>query len=75
MLALPEENRGAILGFIQSACVGGSALSTVIYGFIGEIVPLYIAFTVGTLISLVPMLYMCLNKVTREFIVDNKKMG
>ena len=75
MLALPEENRGAILGFIQSACVGGSALSTVIYGFIGEIVPLYIAFTVGTLISLVPMFYMCFNKVTREFIVNNKKMG
>ena len=75
MLALPEENRGAILGFIQSACVGGSALSTVIYGFIGEIVPLYIAFTVGTLISLVPMFYVCFNKVTREFIVNNKKMG
>ena len=71
MLALPQENRGAILGFVQSACVGGSALSTVIYGFIGEVVPLYVAFTVGTLISLVPMLYMCLNKVTREFIVNN----
>ena len=71
MLALPEENRGAILGFIQSASIGGSAFSTVIYGFIGEVVPLYVAFTVGTLISLVPMLYMCLNKVTREFIVNN----
>ena len=30
MLALPEENRGAILGFIQSASVGGTALSAVI---------------------------------------------
>jgi MFS family permease len=30
MLALPEENRGAIMGFIQSACVGGSALSAVL---------------------------------------------
>ena len=30
MLALPEENRGAILGFMQSASVGGTALSSVV---------------------------------------------
>ncbi len=71
MLALPEENRGAILGFFQSASIGGSALSTVIYGCLGEIFPLYIVFAVGTAISLIPMLYMCLNKVTREFIINN----
>ena len=71
MLALPEKNRGAILGFIQSASVGGSALSTLIYGCLGEIFPLYIVFAVGTAISLIPMLYMCLNKVTREFIINH----
>ena len=32
MLALPEENRSAILGVFRSASVGGSALSAVIYG-------------------------------------------
>ena len=71
MLAMPEENRGAILGFIQSASIGGSALSTVIYGCLGEIVPLYLAFAVGTFISLIPMLYMCFHRVTREFIVKH----
>ena len=71
MLALPEENRGAILGFIQSASVGGSALSAVIYGFLGEFFPLYIVFSVGSLISLAPMLYLCFNKRTKEFILSH----
>jgi len=71
MLALPERNRGAILGFIQSACVGGSALSTVIYGLLGDIFPLYIVFAIGTVLSLVPMLYVCAHPRTKEFVVSH----
>ena len=71
MLALPEENRGAIFGFIQSASVGGTALSAVIYGVLGDILPLYLVFTVGNLLSLVPMLYMCFNPRTREFVLTH----
>ncbi len=68
MLALPEENRGAILGFMQSASVGGSALSAVMYGVLGDVFPLYLVFVVGSAISLIPMLYMCLHPRTREFV-------
>ena len=68
MLALPEENRGAILGFIQSACVGGSALSAVLYGVLGDIFPLYLVFVAGTAISLIPMLFLCFHPRTKEFI-------
>lgn len=71
MLALPEENRGAILGFFSSASVGGTALSSVIYGFLGDMFPLYIVFSVGTLLSLAPMLFMCFNKNVKEFIITN----
>lgn len=71
MLALPMENRSAILGFIQSASVGGSALSTVLYGLLGDVFPLYLVFTVGSLISLVPMLYLCFHPRTREFVVEH----
>ena len=71
MLALPEENRGAILGFIQSASVGGTALSAVIYGFLGEAFPLHLVFAVGSLLSLAPMLYMCLNKRTKDFVLNH----
>ena len=71
MLALPEENRGAILGFIQSASIGGTALSTVIYGVLGDFFPLHLVFTVGTLISLAPMLYLCLNPRTKKFVLEH----
>jgi MFS family permease len=71
MLALPEENRGAILGFIQSASIGGSALSAVMYGVLGEVLPLYLVFTVGNLISIVPMLYLCFAPRTKEFILNH----
>ena len=71
MLALPEENRGAILGFIQSASVGGTALSAVIYGVLGDLLPLYLVFSVGNLFSLVPMLYLSFNSRTREFVLNH----
>lgn len=71
MLALPEENRGAILGFIQSACVGGVALSTVIYGLICDVFPVYIVFTVGSAISLIPMIYFCFHPKTKKFMLTH----
>ena len=71
MLALPEENRGAILGFIQSASVGGTALSAVIYGALGDVFPLYLVFAAGNLISLAPMLYLCFNPKTKRFVLEH----
>jgi len=71
MLALPEENRGSILGFIRSASVGGSALSAVIYGLLGDVFPLYLVFTAGSVLSLAPMLYICLHPRTRQFMLEH----
>ena len=71
LLALPNENRSAIMGFIQSASVGGSALSAVIYGFLGDIFPLHIVFAIGNLISLLPMLYMCFHPKTKAFVQEH----
>ena len=71
MLALPEENRGAILGFIQSASTGGMALSAVLYGMLGEVMPLYLAFAAGSVISLAPMVYLCFHPRTKSFVLEN----
>lgn len=71
MLALPQENRSAILGFMQSASVGGTALSAVIYGLLGDVFPLYLTFVVGSALSLGPMLYMCFHRSTKEFVLRN----
>lgn len=71
MLALPEKNRGAIMGFVSSASVGGCAISAVLYGVLGDIFPLYIIFAAGGAISLIPMLYMCFHPQTKSFIIEN----
>ena len=71
MLALPEENRSAILGFIKSASVGGTALSALIYGLLGEAFPLYIVFAIGNAISLIPMLYLCFHREIKRFVLEN----
>ena len=71
MLALPEERRGAILGFIQSVSVGGVALSAVIYGFLGDIFPPYMVFTVGKALSVLSMLYLCFHPETKAFVLKH----
>ena len=71
MLALPEENRSTILGFISAASVGGTAVSTVIYGFLGDAFPLYLVFAAGNLLSIGPMLYMCFHPRTKEFVLEH----
>lgn len=71
MLALPEENRGAILGAFQSASVGGSALSVVIYGLLGDFFPLYLVFIAGSILVSIPMVYMCLHPKAKEFVLTH----
>jgi predicted MFS family arabinose efflux permease len=71
MLALPDENRGAILGFIDAACIGGCALSAVIYGILGDIFPLYLVFAAGSLVSLPFALYLFCHRDTKEFILTH----
>ena len=71
MLALPEENRSAVLGLIQSASCGGVALSAVLYGLLGDIFPLYLVFAAGSILSLAPMLFMCLHPQTKTFILEH----
>ncbi len=71
MLALPEENRGAIFGFINAATTGGCALSAVIFGVLGDVFPLYLVFVAGSVLSIVPMAYICFHRSTREFILEH----
>lgn len=71
MLALPEKNRGAILGFVSAASTGGSALSAVVYGFLCDLFPIAAVFVAGTLLSAAPMIYLCLHRDTKEFILTH----
>ena len=71
MLALPEENRGALMGFFSAACMGGSALSAVIYGLLGEFFPLHLVFVGGVIVALGPAVYLFFHRITREFILTH----
>lgn len=71
MVALPEDSRGAIIGLISAASLGGNALSTVAYGFLCDIFPVYLVFIAGSLLAIAPMAYVCLHKDTREFILNH----
>jgi len=71
MLALPEENRGAILGFMNAAPVAGTALSVLVYGFLGDIFPLYLVFVAGSLISVAPVVYTFFNPTIKEFMLTH----
>lgn len=71
MLALPEENRGGILSFVMAASTGGSALSAVLFGILCDIFPVYLVFTAGNVLTILPMMYLCLHKNMREFILNN----
>ncbi len=71
MLALPDKNRGAIIGFINSCSVGGCAISAVIFGVLCDLFSISYVFAVGTLISLILLVRFCFNQSTREFVQNH----
>jgi len=73
MLALPEDNRSTILGFVDSGSIGGAALSALIYGLLGEFFPLYLVFAIGTSISILPMMVLSLHPRTKEFVLEHSE--
>ena len=71
MLALPEDKRGALIGFFSSASMGGCALSAVNYGFLCDAFPIHLVFTAGGLLTLIPMAYLCFHNDTKEFVLTH----
>ena len=71
VLAMPEENRAGMLGLFSALSMGGCAISSVIFGVLGEMMPLYILFVAGNVVSIPLMVWMCLHKYTKEFILEH----
>ena len=71
VLAMPEENRAGMLGLFSALSMGGCAISAVIFGILGEMMPLYILFVAGNVVSIPLMIWMCLHKNTKEFILEH----
>lgn len=71
IVAIPHDKRGVIFGFISACSTGGNALSCVIYGFLAEYIPLMYLGIAGTLLSLVPFLFMLRDEKLKEFVNDS----
>ena len=71
ILALPDENRGALMGFFDAACIGGCALSAVIYGLLGEVFPLHLVFIGGVIVCLPFALHLFFHRITKAFILTH----
>ena len=70
VLAMPEENRAGMLGLFSATSMGGCAISAVIFGVLGEVMPLYMLFVAGNIVSIPLMIWMCLHRNTKEFILE-----
>ena len=71
MLALPQDNRGAVLGLTTSGSIGSSALSSVIYGILGDIFSLQLVFVISNTVTIIPLYLLCVSKITKTFILNH----
>ncbi|MEA5017289.1 MAG: MFS transporter [Erysipelotrichaceae bacterium] len=71
----PQEKRGMITGFLGSAAICGSAVSALLYGFLGEIIALKWLGIIGNLLAIIPFIAIIKDKNTRMIFVPNKQIG
>lgn len=71
MLALPQDNRGTVLGMATSGSIGSSALSSMIYGILGDIFSLQLVFVISNIIAIIPLYLLCVSKTTKAFILSH----
>lgn len=69
--AMPKDRRGAILGIVSAASTGAQAVSVLLYGFMGEMLPLSIIYGLCNLLALIPMTMQCKNLDIYKLITEN----
>ncbi len=69
--AMPADKRGVISGIISAASTGACALSTVIYGFAGDVFSIKTVFIASALLPLIPWLLQCTNKNIKNLILNS----
>ena len=72
MQAMPKDRRGTILGIVSAASTGAQAVSTLLYGFMGELLPLSVIYGACNLLALLPMTIQCTNRAVYRLITDNR---
>ena len=65
-LMMPEEKRGAMMGFFQAACIGGDALSGVFFGILSERFPINLVCGFGHILTLIPLAIFVFDKSLKK---------
>lgn len=65
---IPEDAKGSIIGFFGMASIGGSAMSSILYGFLSEHISITCVFIGLSLLSFIPLLMMVCSSKSKEFI-------
>lgn len=68
MISIPHENRGTVFGFMASFGSLGAALSTMIYGFLGEYISLSFVVIIGSV--LVILVFIGFKMIKNKEIID-----
>ncbi len=71
ILYTPQEKRGILVGFISSAAIFGSATSALIYGFLGEFIPLRLLGIFGNILAMVPFIAILKDKNTKKIFIND----
>ncbi|MEG1620663.1 MAG: MFS transporter [Oscillospiraceae bacterium] len=71
MLLIPTDKRATVLGFLQSSCIGGGALSTVFYGAFSEIYPIATLGIIGSILAVIPIALISMDKHLLKIIADS----
>lgn len=66
-----QEKRGILVGFISSAAIFGSATSALIYGFLGEFIPLRLLGIFGNILAMVPFIAILKDKNTKKIFIND----
>ncbi len=62
ILMMPKKSRGMLTGLVTTMVAMGSGLSSLIYGFLGEFIPLNILGSCFPITSVIPFLFISKNK-------------
>lgn len=66
ILMMPREKRGGMIGFVVSASMGGSAISSLTYGFLAEFFPLHWIASIATFIAIIPSVYLAIDPLIKQ---------
>ncbi len=69
--AMPADKRGVITGIISSVSTGSIAVSTIIYGFAGDVFPLKAVFLTSAVLVILPFAIPFTSKNIKELITAN----